>query len=197
MHTIDQDGRSASGHDVWERFERTRAMSEVETVPAGLLQAILRGPLADPTARLTDVNAEPIPRDGFSGNALHRVSLAWTGQERAATQGPTTWVLKRWRPGGASERLLGVTRPLEAIAWERGVLRPDALPQGVVVPIIGARRDPGGAAVWDRDADAAGQSPRRLKWLLQLSWRGRRGRSVARSFPRPRQPLSDARSRDA
>ena len=120
----------------------------VEPVPVALLEAVLREHLADPSARLTDLHAEPICGDGFSGNALYRVSIAWTSQGRAAGRGSFTWVLKRWQPGGHSERLLGVTRPLEALGWKGGILRPKALPAGVVAPIVGARLDPSGEAAW-------------------------------------------------
>jgi hypothetical protein len=124
------------------------ATTTSETIPAEFIQAVLREHLADPSARLTDLHAQPIPSDGFSGNRLYRVRLAWTRE--SPTDGPdsATWVLKRWLPGGHSERQLGVTRPLEAIAWMEGILRPMALPRGVVVPILSTRVDPREPAAW-------------------------------------------------
>ena len=123
-------------------------MEVAETAPPELLQAILRKYLADPTARISDLQVEPIPTDGYSGNLFYRARVGWAGGGVAADSGSATWVLKRWLPGGHSEYLLGVDRPLEALAWEEGILRPEALPAGVVVPFVGARLDPSGDAAW-------------------------------------------------
>src|SRR5262249_33095205 len=111
MRTIDRNARSADAMRP-ERLEGSVAGSVARAVPAAPLRAVLREHLAAPTVRLTDLHAEPIAGDGFSGSALHRVSLAWTSRGRADGRGSATWVLKRWRPGGHSERLLGVTQSL-------------------------------------------------------------------------------------
>jgi hypothetical protein len=142
------------------------AMTVAETAPAPaeLLQAVLREDLAIPTARITDLQVEPIPSDGFSGNRLYRARVAWAGGAVSEARS-ATWVLKRWLPGGHGERLLGVDRPLEALAWERGILRPEALPAGVVAPIVSVRLDPSGDAAWivmeDVSAALAGYSRER------------------------------------
>jgi hypothetical protein len=87
-----------------------------------LLQAVLREHLADPTAHIADLQIEPILTDSYSGNCLYRARIAWTSSALPEVRS-VTWMLKRWLSGGHGERLLGVDRPLEALAWERGILR--------------------------------------------------------------------------
>jgi hypothetical protein len=127
-----------------------------EPVPVELVQSVLREHLADPAAHLTDLQVGPLPSDGYSGNQLYRARLTWSGRANDSG-GSVTWLFKRWLPGGHSERLLGLDRPLEALAWEQGILRPGSLPPGVVAPMVGARLDPGRQAAWIvmRDVSAA------------------------------------------
>jgi len=129
------------------------AGSEDERIPTDLLQAVLREHLDDPTAVLIGLELAPVPVDGYSGNRLYRVRFDWAGA--AGRHGTATWVVKRWLPGGHAERLLGVDRPLEALACEAGLLRPDAVPPGLSVPMLGARRDPDGRAAWIVMEDAS------------------------------------------
>jgi Phosphotransferase enzyme family len=117
-------------------------------VPAEIIEAILQRHLADPSARLADLESEPIPSDGYSGNHLFRVRLAWTSAMAAEPPRATTWVLKRWLPGGHSERLLGSHQPLEVLGWQHGLVRPEALPAGVATPIVGTWLDADGRAAW-------------------------------------------------
>jgi hypothetical protein len=119
-----------------------------EAVPAGVVQAVLMEYLADEDAALTNVDVAPIPGDGFSGNRLYRVRLCWESGRRGSGPGSVDWVVKRWLPGGYGEALLGVTRPLEALAWEKGLLRREALPAGVATPIVGAKLEAAGAGAW-------------------------------------------------
>jgi phosphotransferase family enzyme len=123
-------------------------MLTVTNVPTETIQAMLREHLADPSAHLTDLEAEPIVSDGYSGNELQRLRLAWSS--RHATDKPRTaaWVLKRWLPGGHAEHLLGIHRPLEALSWQAGLVSPAALPAGVTTPMVAARLDPDGRAAW-------------------------------------------------
>ena len=123
-------------------------MLSVVDVPIEIVEAILRRHLADPSARLTDLEVEPISSDGYSGNHLFRARLAWTSATTAVGPRSATWVLKRWLPGGHSERLLGIDRPLEALGWQHGLLRPEALPAGVATPIVGAWPDRDERAAW-------------------------------------------------
>jgi len=57
-------------------------------------------------------------------------------------------VLKRWQPGGHTQRLYGVGHSVEALAWESGVLTRNAMPPGVTVPLLGACKDTAGSGVW-------------------------------------------------
>jgi hypothetical protein len=50
---------------------------------------------------------------------------------------------------------LGITQPREVLAWEQGWLRPAALPAGMVVPMIGARRSPDNTEAWLAMADVS------------------------------------------
>jgi hypothetical protein len=104
--------------------------------------------LADPFIRVTDLDVEPIGGDGYSGNLLWRVRLTWAGTPKATGARSVTWVVKRWLPGGHSERLLGISQPLEALAWQIGLLRPSAMPPGVRVPFVDVRLDRDGRAAW-------------------------------------------------
>ena len=131
-------------------------MPSVEALPTPAIQAVLRQHLADPAARLTDVELEPLTTDGYSGNRLYRARVAWLGGRCAPEPGSATWVLKRWLPGGHGQRLLGVDRPLEALAWSQGILRPEVLPAGVVAPHIlrAPRHDLVGGDAWLHQAAA-------------------------------------------
>jgi len=123
-------------------------MRAVASVPIEIIEIILQQQLADPSARLADLETTPIRSDGYSGNHLMRVRLAWTSESSAEEPRAATWVLKRWLSGGHSERLPGVDRPLEALGWTQGLLRPSSLPAGVATPIVGVRSDPNGLAAW-------------------------------------------------
>jgi hypothetical protein len=126
----------------------------VDAALAGVILPCLRDYLSDPTARLLDVDAEPLAEHGCSGNRLMRVRLRWSSTRAGA--GSATWVAKRWLPGGLGERLVGVTLPLEAMGWEAGLLRPSALPPGIAVPIVGAWRDEAGPGAWIVTEDVSG-----------------------------------------
>src|SRR3712207_3939958 len=131
-------------------------MPAAEATPAAPLQAVMRERLGDPTARLVDLHAEPISGGGYSGNPLYRVRVAWAGGGPGAESGSATWVLKRWLPGGHGHRLLGVDRPLEALAWEWGILRPGSMPPGIVVPTRSVHLDSSGDAAWIVMDDVSG-----------------------------------------
>jgi hypothetical protein len=110
-----------------------------QPVPRTVVESILRDHLADPTATLADLHVEPFANDGASGNnTLYRAQVAWTAR-KTASPGSAEWIIKRWEPGGRSEGSLGLTQPVEALAWQHGLLSPQALPPGVVVPFVGAR----------------------------------------------------------
>ena len=123
-------------------------MSAVEEVPTDLVEAVLHAHLADEEAALTSLVANPIPGNGFSGNRLYRVHLSWASGRRGTRPASADLVVKRWLPGGHGKALLGVTRPLEALAWEQGLLRRAALPAGIVAPIIGAKLTAAGTSAW-------------------------------------------------
>lgn len=128
------------------RLIATPEVPVVDPMLDGAVSAALREHLADQGAALTDLVATPIPGNGCSGNRLWRTRVCWT--ERDGRPGAANWVVKRWQAGGQGAALLGVTRPLEALAWQQGLLKPAALPAGVVAPIVGATCAPDGASAW-------------------------------------------------
>ena len=77
-------------------------MAAVEEIPVSMVQAVLQDHLVDETATVTDLAAEPILCDGFSGNTLYRARVAWTAAGRNGSSGSADWVIKRWLPGGHS-----------------------------------------------------------------------------------------------
>jgi hypothetical protein len=113
---------------------------------APVVLALLRKNLGDSTAQLDDLKTSEMPVDGYSGNTVHRVALTWTrgGHDGGAAR----WVLKRWRPDGHTQKLYGVGHSVEALAWDHGVLRPEAMPPGIAVPLLGVCGDANGSVIW-------------------------------------------------
>ena len=111
---------------------------ESAAVPRHVVQSMLRKHLADPVASLTALSLQPFDNDGDSGNhTLLRAQLSWTcGQGSLA--GTDEWIIKCWQPGGKSAEELGHASPVEALAWQYGLLAPALLPAGVVTPIVGS-----------------------------------------------------------
>ena len=125
-------------------------MNMPETGVAGLsievLQNILRDYIGDPMATITACNVIPVAHDGSQGASLQRLHVVWQAHDQTA--GAVEWLVKVWEPGGMAERLFGVTRPIEALAWEQGLLRREVLPDNVVVPIIWAGRETDETRAW-------------------------------------------------
>lgn len=58
-------------------------------------------------------------------------------------------LVKCWKPGGLGLHSLGWgEQPVEALAWQNGILRPELLPSGVRTSIVGAVIDPRGETAW-------------------------------------------------
>jgi hypothetical protein len=134
-----------------------------EAVPRAVVESILRDHLAEQTATLTDLHVQPLANDGASGsNTLYRAQVAWTAGETSSS-GSTEWIIKRWEPGGRSEGALGLTQPVEALAWKHGLLSPQGLPSGIVVPFVGATIAPNGMTAWVAMTDVS-EELRRWIW---------------------------------
>jgi Phosphotransferase enzyme family len=120
-----------------------------ENVPKFALSSILRDYLREPEAELTNCIIAPVSHSGMSGDSsLYRADIEWITSNSSIPASSTSWLIKCWKPGGLSLSELGWTRPVEALAWQHGILRPESLPHGVRTPIVGAVTDPGGAAAW-------------------------------------------------
>ena len=129
---------------------------ESEGVPRRVVESILRDHLADPRATLHDLSVRPfVATSSHSGNNSHcRVRVAWTTEDSDSPQS-AEWIIKRWQPGGLAEAWVGVNQPQEALAWQHGLLGPQALPPGVTTPFVGAYIDPDGASAWVAMTDAS------------------------------------------
>jgi hypothetical protein len=125
-------------------------------VPIDVLESLLRDVLADQIVAITDWASAPLPHQGTNDStAFFRVTLTWRRSSRSIGSQTTTWILKHWKAGGVRDSALGITQPREVLAWERGWLRPAALPAGIVVPFIGARRSPDNTEGWLAMADVS------------------------------------------
>jgi hypothetical protein len=72
-----------------------------------------------------------------------------TYQEAGATSPQSLiWLIKKWQPGETAFEELETSRPIEALAWQDGLLRPAALPKGVTTPFIGASVAENGQTAW-------------------------------------------------
>ena len=125
-------------------------MNISETGVAGLsievLQNILRDYIGDPMATITACNVIPVAHDGSQGGSLQRLHIVWQAHDQTA--GAVEWLVKVWEPGDMAAHLFGVTRPIEVLAWEQGLLRREELPDNVVVPIIWAGRQADETRAW-------------------------------------------------
>ena len=118
-------------------------------VPIDIIESLLREQLANPTARIVDYTSVPFPHQGTNDSTeFFRVSLSWALPQSPLDIHTATWIVKHWRAGGVRDSTLGITQLRDVLAWEQGWLRPTALPRGLVVPIIGARRSPDGREAW-------------------------------------------------
>ena len=94
-------------------------------------------------------SSKRLPHQGTNDSTtFFRVTFCWVLSNPSIGSHTTTWILKHWEAGGVRDSTLGITQPREVLAWEQGWLRPTALPAGMVVPIIGARRSPDNTEAW-------------------------------------------------
>jgi hypothetical protein len=127
-------------------------------VPIAFLEALLRDHLADQTAVIVDTISTPLSHQGTNDSSTFlRVTFSWARLSSAVGAHTSTWIIKHWKAGGVRDRALGITQPREILAWERGWLRPAALPAGLVVPFIGAWRAPDDSEAWLAMADVSAE----------------------------------------
>jgi thiamine kinase-like enzyme len=118
-------------------------------MPNDLLESLLREHLADPTAVVIDSTSVPFPHQGTNDSTtLFQVTFTWAGSGAARSPNPMTWIVKHWRAGGSRDEMLSIRHSREVLAWERGWLRPAALPPGLIVPFVGARCSPDHTESW-------------------------------------------------
>ena len=146
---------------MYSELVATAPVEEIEAaaeVPLAVLESLLRDHLGDRTAAIDASDIRPLPHQGTNDSTtLWRVDLSWAAAGRAGRRRTDSWIVKHWRAGGERDVALGIFQPREALAWERGWLRPDALPSGIVVPFIGARRSPDKTQAWLAMADVSAE----------------------------------------
>jgi hypothetical protein len=125
-------------------------------VPIEILELLLRDYLADPTAIVIDSASVPFSHQGTNDSTtFFRVTFTWARLRPPVGSHTATWIIKHWKAGGVRDSLLGITQSHEVLAWEQGWLRPGALPAGLVVPFIAARRSPDNSEAWLAMADVS------------------------------------------
>jgi hypothetical protein len=125
-------------------------------VPIAILEALLRDHLDDQAAVITACTSTPLDHQGANdSNTFFRVTFSWALPNSALDSRASTWIIKHWKAGGVRDSALGITQPREMLAWERGWLRPAALPDGMVVPFISAWRAPDNTEAWLAMADVS------------------------------------------
>jgi hypothetical protein len=124
--------------------------------PIDVLESLLRDHLDDETAVITDFASAPLPHLGTNDStSLFRVTLSWALATPSRGSDTAAWIVKHWKIGGVRDSTLGIAQPREVLAWELGWLRPAALPDGIVVPFVGAWRSPDNAEAWLAMADVS------------------------------------------
>lgn len=125
------------------------ATAPTSDVPPEVIETILREHLADHGATLRSCTSAPFAHEGTNDSTtFYRVTLTWTRQSHRGEVETATWILKHWQAGGQRDRTLGITQSREVLAWEAGWLRPSALPDGVIVPLLGVWRAPDNREAW-------------------------------------------------
>ncbi|MCE7989924.1 MAG: hypothetical protein DYG89_52925 [Caldilinea sp. CFX5] len=125
------------------------ATAPTRDVPAEVIETILREHLADQRVTLLSCTGAPFAHEGTNDSTtFYRVTLTWMRQSREWAVETATWILKQWPAGGQRDRTLGITQSREVLAWEAGWLRPSALPDGVIVPLLGVWRSPDNREAW-------------------------------------------------
>jgi hypothetical protein len=135
---------------------RAQELSRTTGVPIDVLEALLRDHLADQTAVITESASAPLSHQGTNDStSFVRVSFCWALSDSPMKSHTASWIIKHWKAGGVRDSSLGIIQPREALAWEHGWLRHTALPAGMIVPFIGARRSPDNTEAWLAMADVS------------------------------------------
>lgn len=117
----------------------------IEGISTQALELLLREQIGDETATITDFRLTFMPHNGFGGQNLIQAKVFWTGMGGSTS---ADWVVKQWRPGGPTRILLNISLPLEALSWKHGLIRPEVLPAGIIVPIVGVILDEVDSSAW-------------------------------------------------
>lgn len=118
-------------------------------VTVEVLESMLREHLLDQGVGVTKCAINPFPHQGTNDStSFFRAGLTWTTRNRSEVLGSATWIVKHWKAGGIRDKAAEITQPREILAWERGLLRPEAVPAGMVVPFIAGRLSPDKTESW-------------------------------------------------
>jgi hypothetical protein len=141
-------------------------METDDRVPTELLEHALAALYPDETPRLVESDAGSIAHDGISAS-LARATVRWKSAETSNVK-TTDFIVKRWRRGGNTENWIGITRPLEALGWQAGLLRREAFPKGVFAPFLAASLNDDGSDSWivmEDIADALNEFKMPRQWM--------------------------------
>src|SRR5215475_3036245 len=108
-------------------------------IPIDVLESLLCEHLGDQTALITECVITPLTHQGTNDSTtFFSVTFSWTLRELTTESHTATWIVKRWQVGGARDAAMGLSVPREVLAWQHGLFQPSAMPEGIVVPFIGA-----------------------------------------------------------
>jgi hypothetical protein len=127
-----------------------------EDIPLEVLESILRDHLGNESARVTSHSVKPSPLQAQPTNAMYQVQIAWAADE-GRSGGSAEWLVKRWRPGDLNEAWMGIAEPLEALAWDHGLPRPEPLPPGISTPFVGASLGTSAESAWVAMTDVSAE----------------------------------------
>lgn len=119
-----------------------------ESKRRAILQEALRNYLGDRSPTLLGYEITEREHSGTSTNSEF-LEAKITYQEAGATSPKSViWLIKKWQPGETAFEELESSRPIEALAWQDGLLRPGSLPHGVTTPFISANVAENGLTGW-------------------------------------------------
>ncbi len=110
--------------------------------PEKAVLQILRGLVREDGVDITSLRVAPMQHDGWFAE-IFKAEIAWKARDGVDSR---IWILKHWRRSSAWWAFC--FSPIEALAWEHGLIRGEALPEGLRVPYVGVARSEENADGW-------------------------------------------------
>ena len=115
------------------------------SLPEPVLQQIVQEHLQDNNAFLTGFDAKPMQNDGWGGNDFFKAKIEWQSEDQESSN---NWVIKQWHRGSPTASAMGISLPLEALAWNHGLIKDDVVPEGISVPYVGVATNEDKSKAW-------------------------------------------------